>query len=72
MNTTLRQHQLADMTLNQARNGLEALSCPEHGEAATSSRTTWDVQTGRDMVRIVFACGCHGLAVIKKGRRAAK
>ena len=55
-------HTLPAMTLSAART-LRA-TCPQHGQPANGCRTTWDAKTGKDMARLTFSCGCHGLATI--------
>ena len=57
---------LPAMTLNAAR-AMRA-KCPQHGEAVKSCVTTWDADTGQHAARIVFACGCQGVAAIKEKR----
>lgn len=55
-------HTLPSMTLSAAR-ALRA-TCPEHDAPATGCRTTWDAKTGKDVARMIFSCGCRGLAAI--------
>ena len=62
----LTTHQLKPMTISAARR-LRA-QCPKHDAPATGCRTTWDAKTGQDMARVIFSCGCHGLAPIKAAK----